>query len=294
MGHGCRPPPLLAPPSPPPPMCFALHNYCTGPEVVKARKVPASVELLCGCPLACCGAETWSPTLAHPCPRRARAHVRDEGPPTTSSYTNWPRAAWTCWTRQHADRMAMPRNGGIGTTGGPCCNARGPCAPCPRRTVAPQSSSISRRAASGRRRRKCGGPMRPWARTPSRQCRPAQQTPPGRRQAPHPTQGGGRSPLVGMWSPTRAHATGGGRVPHQVLALETAPGIRGHFALQPDAPGQALRLVCPVWDIVAGPTGSRDVPGRPHCGTPAEGPAKLAETSTAGDWQEVPGVPGPA
>jgi len=53
-------------------------------------------------------------------------------------------------------------------------------------------------------------------------------------------------------------------------------------------------VVCPVWDVVAGPTGGRDKPGwlRPHCGAPAERPPKLSEAPAAGDRQEVPGVTG--
>jgi len=170
-----------------------------------ARKTPPKAFPWAALALRQCGnvqpdpGPTLPPPGSGPCARL--------GAPTTSSSTDWPRFAWICWTRRHAERTAIPRNDGTGTTmGEPCCNAHGACAPCPLRTVAPRLSFTSGYAYYGRRRTKCGGTVWPWARTPCHQCRPARRALTQRRQAHRPTQDEGRSPPEGTWSPTRDQA----------------------------------------------------------------------------------------
>jgi len=149
----------------------------------------------------------------------------------------WPRAAWTCWSRN------SPEWWDWGILGGPCCNTRGACASCPRWTVAPRFSPISGRTGSGRRRRKCGGPVWPWDQTPYHQSRPA-HGPCHNVYGSLAETGRGLHATCGDVEPNPGpgHAEAAG-FPRQVLPLDislTAPGIRGHFALQPDAPGQTL------------------------------------------------------
>jgi len=124
-----------------------------------------------------------------------------------------------------------PLSGGTGTIGGPFYSARLACAPCPRRTVAPRLSSTSGRADSGRRRRKCGGLVWPWARTPCHRYHLARRTLPQRRQAPRPNQGEDRSPRVGIWSPTRPQATR--RMPGSQASDASSPHRRPRTAAPP-------------------------------------------------------------
>jgi len=119
-------------------------------------------------------------------------------------------------------------------------------------------------------------------------CRPLAPLRPG---IAHHVRGRGAQPRP------RPRGVGRGPVP------SPAPGHRPDSTRHPGPLRPAARrpracplVVCPVRDVVAGPTGNRDVPGRlrPHRGAPTDWPPKLVETPAAGDWQEVPGSPGPA
>jgi len=102
--------------------------------------------------------------------------------------------------------------------------------------------STSGRAVSDRRRRRCGGPVRPWARKHCHQCRPPPTDHTTTSAGPPPNSGRGLLASCGDVEPN----PGPGRTevagfPLQVLDIHlTAPGIRSHFALQPDASGQTL------------------------------------------------------
>jgi len=77
--------------------------------------------------------------------------------------------------------------------------------------------------------------------------------------SPSPNTGRGSLATCGDVEPNPGpdHTEAGGG-PRQVLLLTsalTAPGIRGHYALQPDPPRTAPLVVCSVWDVVAGSTG---------------------------------------
>jgi len=249
--------------------------------------------------LPCCGVATWSPTRAHPCPGRARARVRGEVPPTASSSTNWARAAWPAGPGD--TRAGRPQPGVVGMG--------------KRVARATMHAVPALPAHSGRRRDRRVPPrllpvLADDGGSSADSCGPWPGRPAAHAAPPSATHGDTGRPLAQHRAGVAHHMRGRGAQPgprpHGGGRGPTPSPARGHRPDSPQHPGP-LRLatrhpracplvVCPVRDVVAGPTGSRDVPGRlrPYHRAPREGPPKLVETKAAGDWQEVPGVPGPA
>jgi len=259
---------------------------------------PPPRNLRAGRPPPCCGAATWSPTRAHPCPHRARARVHGEGPPPPVHPRTGhgpPRPAGPGYTRARRPRPgvvgmgqrvaratmhavpALPAHGGLRRHG------RVPPRFLPFLADDGGSSADS-----------CGpGPGRPAAHaaTPS-----APQGYTGRPLAQH--RAGVAHHVRGRGAQPGPRPHGGGRGPTQSPALghrPDSPASRATSPCSPKPPGMPFGGV-PGAGCRGGPTGSRHVAGRlrPYHGPPSEGPPKLVETPAAGVWEEVPGVPGPA